>query len=126
MLSLLERITKLAYDFSLAAGSIEYPDSYDDKMAPEQQDSLMSWFATQNQLYTRGLNAQLSHDGEVKFYGENLCKCTQHKIDVVIDVLEKIGIYIGYSWCEHRGEYFLITAQDAEDQADYLYDLNEV
>lgn len=125
MLSLLERIIKLTYDLSLTTGGIEYPDSYDDKMTPEQQDSLMSWFATQNHLYTRGLSAQLSYDGEVKFYGKNLCKRTQHEIDVAIDVLEKIGIYIGYSWYGHRGEYFLITAQDVEDQVDYLYDLNE-
>lgn len=114
----------MTYDFSLTAGSIEYPDSYDDKMTPEQQDSLMSWFATQNRLYERGLGAQLSHDREVKFYGENLCKRTQREIDIAIHVLEMIGIYVGYSWYGHRGEYFLITSQEAENQADYLYDLD--
>lgn len=125
MLSLLERITKLTYDLSLTAGGIEYPDSYDDKMTLEQQDSLMSWFATQNHIYKRGLNAQMSHDREVKFYGENLCKRIQHEIDVAIHILETIGIYVGYSWAGHRDEYFLITAQEAENQADYLYDLEE-
>ena len=125
MFFMLERIAKLTYDLSITAGSIEYPDSYDDKMTPEQQGNLMSWFATQNRIYKRGLNAQMSHDREVKFYGENLCKRTQHEVDMVISVLEQIGIYIGYSWCGHRDEYFLITAQEAENQADYLYDLEE-
>lgn len=125
MLLLLERIAKLTYNLSLIADSVEYPDSYNDKMTVEQQESLMSWFAMQNRLYKRGLSAQWSPDSEVKLYGENLCKRTQHEIDVAIDVLEKVGIYIGYSWAGHRDEYFLITAQEAENQADYLYDLEE-
>lgn len=115
----------MTYNLSLAADSVEYPDSYNDKMTVEQQESLMSWFAMQNRLYKRGLSAQWSPDSEVKLYGENLCKRTQHEIDVAIDVLEKVGIYIGYSWAGHRDEYFLITAQEAENQADYLYDLEE-
>jgi hypothetical protein len=59
---MLERIAKLTYDLSLIAGSMEYPDSYNDKMTVEQQENLMSWFATQNRIYKRGLNAQTSHD----------------------------------------------------------------
>ena len=125
MFFMLERIAKLTYDLSLIAGSMEYPDSYNDKMTVEQQENLMSWFATQNRIYKRGLNAQTSHDREVKFYGENLCKRTQHEIDVAIHILETIGIYVGYSWAGHRDEYFLITAQEAENQVDYLYDLEE-
>lgn len=104
--------------------NIVYPDNYEDKMTAEQQENLISWLNFQDKIYRRGEQAQLSHDSEVKFYGENLCKRTQHETDIAIHVLETIGIYVGYSWVGHRGKYFLITAQDAEDQADYLYDLD--
>lgn len=116
---MLERIAKLVYD-----NGVEYPDSYDDKMTPEQQKNLIGWFNLRDKVYKRGEQAQLSHDREVKFYGENLCKRTQREIDIAIHVLETIGVYIGYSWYGHRGEYFLITSQEAENQADYLYDLD--
>lgn len=102
-----------------------YPISYNDKMTEAQQDELMNWFAVKNRVYKRGEKAQLSHSSDVIVYGESLCKRTQREIDTAIEILETIGIYIGYSWYGHRGEYFLITAQDAEDQAEYLYDLNE-
>lgn len=102
-----------------------YPISYNDKMTEAQQDELMNWFAFKNRVYKRGKKAQLSHSSDVIVYGESLCKRTQREIDTAIEILETIGIYIGYSWYGHRDEYFLITAQDAEDQAEYLYDLNE-
>ena len=102
-----------------------YPISYNDKMTEAQQEELMNWFAFKNRVYKRGKKAQLSHSSDVIVYGESLCKRTQREIDTAIEILEAIGIYIGYSWYGHRGEYFLITAQDAEDQAEYLYDLEE-
>lgn len=104
---------------------VDYPDNYNDKMTAEQQDELLAWFEKMNKVYRRGEKAQLSRHGEVKFYGEKICKNTKRQIDQVIEVLDMIGIYIGYSWVGHRGKYFLITAQDAENQADYLYDLEE-
>lgn len=102
-----------------------YPENYDSKMTAEEQAELMEWFAFKNRVYKRGEKAQLSHSSDVIVYGENLCKRIQREIDTAIEILETIGIYIGYSWCGHRDEYFLITAQDAEDQAEYLYDLEE-
>lgn len=100
--------------------NVSYPETYRNKITEEQEQNLLNWFNTKYNMYKKGLIASVNHDSEVQAYGDNLRKRMSNEINIALTICECLGIYVSNSWVGHEGEFFLVTAEDAAQQADFL------
>lgn len=80
-----------------------YPDEYENNAAFDLPQYI------QDRILAR-LNSLCWHNS----------KQSQEERKYFISFLDSIGIYIGYNWIGHRGNYFFITPEDAENQIDWM------
>lgn len=102
----------------------DYPSDY--SWIPETKKlNILDWFSNEDRLYKRGQDAAASTDGDVSKYGRSLMYRSLTHISIAQEILREIDIYVEYNWVGHRGQYFLATRFDAEDQSDYEWELKQ-
>lgn len=96
-----------------------YPESYDNILSPEIQESVVTWFNYIQDLIN--FYDKQRHCGvkELELSAERFQKHDMNMIQGAKSLLGSIGVHIGYNMVGHRGKWTLVTYDTAVSQLDW-------
>lgn len=101
----------------------KYPQNYDWLPQEKQQaiiDMMNETSDSRSRLYRMARSKDFQNHAD---FLERQWRKWRDREDAMIDMLDAIGIKVGYNWVGHRGTYFLATYDDALAQQDYYDDI---
>ena len=101
-----------------------FPANYD-WLTQEQQESILRAVKQYNDYAEKLWQDYQRHKDtdESEYYRQAWHRANDIACAIGEFLLNVLNIHVEYSWCGHRGEYFLATYEDAVSENDYYYDI---